>query len=193
LDLRSAVRTIGQGRVRAVDVGEVNGRCFINNSSIGLYPRIVIRRDRQSQRLGRGKWTAMLMACASVFRRYPLVRVVLRAGEDRFPRTTPFVFVGNNRYDMSLLSLGGRPALDKGELCVYFANRTGRFGLVRLMFRALLGRLEQADDFDSLLLPELRIETRKKTLRVALDGEVTSMRPPLEYRIRPGALKVIVP
>src|SRR5579884_1040369 len=152
-DWRAAVRAIVQGRVRTVDLGEVNGRCFINNSSIGLYPRIVIRRERQLQQLGSGKWMAMLMACISVFRRYPLVRVVLHAGRTPIPRTTPFVFVGNNRYDVSLFSLGGRPALDRGELCVYFANRTGRFGLVRLMFRALVGRLEQAADFDSLLLP----------------------------------------
>jgi 3',5'-cyclic AMP phosphodiesterase CpdA len=41
--------------------------------------------------------------------------------------------------------------------------------------------------------PELEIDTRRKHLRVATDGEVNSMVPPLRYRVRPGALTVIVP
>ena len=46
----------------AVDVGEVNGRIFINNSSLGLYPDIVRDRERQQKRLGRGKWPALVWA-----------------------------------------------------------------------------------------------------------------------------------
>ena len=61
-----------------MDVGEVNGRYFVNNSSIGLYPRIVMRRREQCVRLGRGKWLAMGLAILAVFRRYPLVRVQLK-------------------------------------------------------------------------------------------------------------------
>lgn len=192
-DLAAAARIIAARRVRRIDVGQVNGRCFINNASIGLYPQIVVHRDEIRQRLGRGKWVAMAMAAISVFRRYPLVRVVLEANGRSFPRMTPFVFVGNNRYDMNLLAMGARFRLDGGELGVYFANRTGRFGLLRLMLRALLGRLNQARDFDMLSARHVRIETGKKALRVALDGEVHELLPPLEYRVLPGALTVIAP
>src|SRR5262249_24460873 len=61
--LSVAAKTIGSGTVVQVDVAQLNGRTFINNSSIGLYPRLVGKRDRQRQRLGRGKWMAMLLAC----------------------------------------------------------------------------------------------------------------------------------
>lgn len=193
LKLQEAVRCIAAGNIRAVDVGEVNGRIFINNSSIGLYPQIVQKRDRQMQRLGRGKWLAMLMAAVAVFRRFPIVQVRITTGEQTLHRTSPFVMIGNNRYNMNLLSLGERTRLDQGELSLYFANRTGRFGMLRLALRAMLGRLNQAKDFDLLHLPEVWIETSKKTLRVSADGEITRMTPPLHYRIRPGALKVLAP
>lgn len=192
LALPRAARVVAAAYAISVDVAEVNGRVFINNSSIGLYPHIVGKRDSVRQRLGRTKWVAMMMALLSVFRRYPTLRVRIGVGDRTVLRTTPFVFVGNNRYEIKLVQLGRRPRLDAGELCVYFANRTGRFGLVRLAVRALFGRLEQAKDFDALCASEVWIETPRKHLRVALDGEVIRLSPPLHYRIRPGALRVLV-
>ena len=180
---------------RAVDVGEVNGRQFVNNVSIGLYPHIVSKRERQQERLGRNKWVAMLVAIVAVFRRYPLLRVVLDLGAQggTVPRVTPFVFVGTNRYEMNGPGAGSRRRLDGGELCLYFTHRTGRFGLFRLALRAMFGRLDQAKDFESACLPDFTVETPKKTLRLAVDGEVTRMVPPLSFRVHPGALRVIAP
>jgi diacylglycerol kinase family enzyme len=190
--IADAVRDPGRF-IRSVDVGEVNGRCFVNNASIGLYPHIVSKREKQQQRLGRNKWVAMLVALVAVFRRYPILRVVLDLGGKAIPRVTPFVFVGNNRYEMNLLAAGSRETLDRGELSLYFAHRTGRFGLLRLALRGLFGRLDQAKDFDAMTLPAFTIETKKKTLKIATDGEVTRMTPPLNFRVRAGALRVIAP
>ena len=117
-----------------------NGRIFLNNSSIGLYPSAVAEREELRHRHGGGKWPAMFSACVDVVRRFPLLDVVLRSGEGTVALTTPFVFVGNNRYEMSLLSLGTRASLQGGELCVYLTRDAGRMGLLRLFFRALLGR-----------------------------------------------------
>jgi diacylglycerol kinase family enzyme len=192
LTVPEAARVIARGVVKPIDVGEVNGRPFINNASIGLYPRIVQKRDRQRQRFGRGKWVSTLLAFVSVFRRCPTVRVRIGIGDQTVLRTTPFVFVGNNRYETSLTTLGGRGAIDRGELCLYFANRTGRFGLLRLALRALFGRLEQAKDFDAMIVKEAWIETSKRSLRVAIDGEVVRLAPPLHFVIRPQALRVLV-
>jgi diacylglycerol kinase family enzyme len=193
LQLEQAVGAIAAGRVRAVDVADVNGRRFVNNSSIGLYPHLVSRRNREQERLGSGKWRAMLAALASVFRRYPVVNVVLETPSDRVAQTTPLVFVGNNRYGLNGLMLGRRERLDEGILCVHFTRRTGRFGLVRLALRALLGRLEQARDFGSLEAPAVEIMTPKRTLAVSLDGELTHLVPPLRYRVHPGILRLLVP
>lgn len=193
LELDEAVRNIAEGETVSVDVGEVNGRVFLNNSSLGLYPSIVRQREKQQERLGRGKWPAFFLAALAVFRRYPFINVRLEADGHQLIRRTPFVFIGNNEYQMESLQIGGRTCLDAGHLSLYVTHRTGRLGLVMLALRALFGRLRQATDFDAMCVKEIWIETRRKRLPVATDGEVGLMDMPLHYRVRAGALRVIVP
>jgi diacylglycerol kinase family enzyme len=83
--------------------------------------------------------------------------------------------------------------LTAGQLGLYLTHRTGRLGLFRLALRALLGRLEQAKDFEAFCVTEATIETRHARLLVATDGEVGWLPTPLQYRIRPAALRVLVP
>jgi diacylglycerol kinase family enzyme len=192
IDLEGAAQTVITGVPTKVDVGEVNGRIFLNNSSLGLYPSIVRERQKK-QRLGSGKWPAFAWAAITAFRRYPFLNVRLEAGGKRFDLKTPFVFVGNNEYLMERLDIGARARLDQGVLSLYVTNRTGRWGLIRLALRALLGRLREEKDFLALLTSEVKIATRHKGLRVALDGEVELMHAPLHYRSRPGALRVMAP
>ena len=192
LDLAGAVETIVAGHETYVDVGEVNGHVFINNSSLGLYPIIVHKRQKQ-QRLGWGKWPAYIWAAFSVLRRYPFLNVRVAVDSAELNTLTPFVFIGNNEYEMETLNIGGRAHLDKGELSLYMTNRTGRLGLVRLALRALLRGLHQEKDFVALCTKEIWIETRHKHVRVALDGEVTRIVPPLNYRARPRSLRVLTP
>ena len=192
LDLEGAAQTVISGRPAPVDVAEVNGRIFLNNSSLGFYPTIVQEREKQ-QRLGFGKWPAFVWATLAAFRRYPFLHLRLVAGGKKIARKTPFVFVGNNEYLMERLNIGGRERLDRGLLSLYVTNRTGRWGLIRLALRALLGRLREEKDFLALLTGEVEIETRHKRLRVAFDGEVDTMLTPLHYQSRPGGLRVMVP
>jgi diacylglycerol kinase family enzyme len=193
LELDSAIDVIAHGRELAVDMGEVNGRLFINNSSLGLYPDIVLDRESQRQRLGRGKWAALLAASVHAARRYPVLSLQLEVDGKPLERRSAFVFIGNNEYLMEGFEIGERRSLSDGELSLYVTQRTGRFGLFRLAFRALFGRLRQANDFDMLTAKLLVVHTRQRRMRVATDGEVTMMQTPLNYRIRPGALRVIVP
>ncbi|QYF96239.1 diacylglycerol kinase family lipid kinase [Massilia sp. PAMC28688] len=194
LDLDEAIATIARGARRRVDLGEVNGRIFLNNSSLGLYPDIVREREKQQHRLGRGKWLAACWATLRALKRYPFLNVSLRLddGADHV-RSTPFVFVGNNEYSMQGFNLGARARLDGGRLSLCMAQRPGRLALLRLGWCALRGRLAQEGDFDMLQARSMEIETRERRVRVATDGEVTVMHSPLRYRIRPGALNVIVP
>jgi len=191
--LDAAIATLAAGHVAQVDVGEVNGRIFLNNSSLGLYPDIVRDRQRQQRRLGRGKWTAFGWAALAALRRYPFLSVRLTLGEQGHARRTPFVFIGNNEYHMQGFNIGERARIDGGMLSVYVAQRPTRFGLLKLALRALFGRLRQSREFHVFQAGEMMIETRHRRLRVATDGEVSVMAPPLRYRIRPAALPVIVP
>ena len=191
LDLSEAIETISHGKTAAVDVGEVNGHVFVNNSSLGLYPHIVEEREKQ-QRLGSGKWSAFVWAAVSVLRRYPFVDVRLTLDGFSVSRRTPFVFIGNNRYEMEGLNIGGRSRLDANELSLYTSNRISRFGLLLLGLRALFKRLRNDSDFLEVTAREISIHSRHRRLRVALDGEVRVLTPPLHYRIVPQSLRVIV-
>lgn len=192
-DIPGAVAVIAGGHTSQIDLGEVNGRIFINNSSIGLYPRIVRQREAQQERLGRGKWYAAFLAALRAFRRSPFYLVRFNLDGRSFLRKVPFVFVGNNLYEMELYNIGSRQNLDRGVLSVYFLHRGGRWGVLELLFRTLIGRLKQWRDFEAIETGEITINTRKKKIMVALDGEVVIMETPLEYRIVPKALKVITP
>lgn len=192
-DLEQAVRAIVLGTVREVDVGEANGRVFINNSSIGLYPDAVSLRDAWMERASVNKWVAMGRAALNTLRRFPVVRITLRLREGGVLVTTPMVFIGNNRYETKLFNLGKREVLDGGELWVYLARDAGRLGFVRLALRALAGRLDDSRDFQGVGVDHLVVEDRRRVLKVAFDGEVCHVAPPLQYRIRPRALRVLVP
>ena len=193
LDLASAVRTTIHGRVASVDAAEVNGRVFINNSSLGLYPQIVSKREEQQERLGRGKWPAFLWATLHAFRRFPFLDLRIAIEGKQLARKTAFLFVGNNEYQIAGFNLGARECVDRGNLGLYLTHRTGRLGLFRLGLHALFGRVDQAEDFEAFCVKEARIETRKQRLLVACDGEVMWMKTPLHYRSRQNALRVLIP
>lgn len=191
LALEPAIERIARGEVRRVDVGEVNGRVFVNNSSLGLYPDIVRERERQQRRLGRGKWAAFVWASIGALKRFPFLGVRLSIDGRAATRRTPFVFIGNNVYSMQGFTIGERERLDAGCLSLYVAQRAGRLKLLMLALHALFGRLEQARDFDATCAAGIDVESKRKRLRVATDGEITTMTPPLHYRTRPASLLVV--
>jgi len=193
LELADAVAVLAHGKAAPVDVGEVNGRIFVNNSGLGLYPDIVRDRERQQKRLGRGKWPAFAWAMLSALRRYPFLGVTLVVDGKEVLRRTPFVFIGNNEYLMEGFAIGERSGMDDGLLSLYVAQRPGRWRLLQLALRALTGKLRQARDFDAVLATDIVVQSKKKRLRVATDGEVSVMTPPLHYRVRPASLIVMRP
>jgi len=193
LELADAVAVLAHGEAGRVDVGEVNGRIFVNNSSLGLYPDIVHDRERQQKRLRRGKWPAFVWATLSALRRYPFLVVALVVDGKEVLRKTPFVFIGNNEYRMEGFAIGERSGLEDGLLSLYVAQRPGRWRLVQLALRALTGRLRQARDFDAITATDIVVQSKRKRIRVATDGEVTVMTPPLKYRVRPASLIVMRP
>jgi diacylglycerol kinase family enzyme len=193
LRLEDAVAAIATGQPRAVDLAEVNGEVFINNSSIGIYPYLVSDRERRRADHRLAKWMAMVPAFFRMLHHFPQRRLRISAKDWTRPYRTPCLFVGNNEYATGLFSLGRRKRLDVGELWLYVVKPRTPLGLFWMICRLSVGRAEQARDIESFRLPEAAISAKASRLPVALDGEVTIMHTPLHYRSRPGALRVIVP
>ena len=192
LDLEGAVRTIAEGNIASVDVGEVNGRVFVNNSSLGIYPHIVHRRAVEQMRLRIGKRPAYIWATMHAIRRFPFLDLRIEVEGKTLKRETPFLFVGNNEYELTGFRIGARRRLDTGKLGLYLTHRVGRWGLIRVAFRALLGHLSQEKDFEAYLVDEAFVEAHHHLILVATDGEVKWMELPLHYRSRPRDLRVII-
>lgn len=193
VDPDDALRVITQGHVAHLDCAEVNGRTFVNNSSLGLYPHIVTDRESQRRRVGRGKWQALFTATVNALRRFPVLTLQIDVDGKAHERRSAFFFIGNNEYRMEGFSIGERESISQGRLSLYLTRHTGRFGLFRLALRALLGRLRQSPDFEMVTVPSLTVRSRRRRLLVATDGEVQFMQPPLHYRIRRKSLRVLVP
>lgn len=179
------------GRVERFDVGEVNGRSFVNNSSLGLYPRVMRVRAQHRVR-GLAKWLVAVWATLREVARHREIAVRLTAEGQAELHRTPVVFVANNPYRAAGLEAGTRDSLQSGLLAIYIVRAGGRRHLLRLMWRVLRGRAPK-QELQVLLTESGTVETGTGDLDVALDGEVVCLRSPLNYRIRPGALLVRVP
>lgn len=193
-ELDAAVGVLAGGARRQIDVAEVNGDVFINNSAVGLYPLMVLDREAQQKRLGRSKKLAMLVAGGRTLARFRHHRLRLTINEaETASVNTPLLFVGNNDYDLVLPQAGKRQTLDDGRLCVMVLRSQSRAGLLAAILRLLVGRTRPDDLIRLDDVTRLRVASHRSHLAVATDGETEHRATPLDYRIRPKALSVIVP
>ncbi len=192
-DPAAAAAVIAEGHTETVDTATVNGRTFVNNSSIGLYPYMVLERERTRRRSALPKPLAMVWAALRVLRFFPLRRLSIPAA-GRAPYRSPCVLVGNNEYDLTGPARGRRRQMQDGVLSLYIADQQSRLALVGFALRLLLGRIDPARDLKALTLGEFEIRSRRRRrLLVALDGEIETLRTPLRYATRPASLRVFVP
>jgi diacylglycerol kinase family enzyme len=192
LEVEEAAAAIVGGTTIRVDVVEVNGRCFVNNSSLGVYPAMVAVRDRIREQRGWGKVRAVPVAVWHVLRHFPMRRLHIRADGYDAALRTPFVFIGNGRYEVGPGGIGDRPSLDGGELCVYVAHAATRWKLLVVGAKAILRGATDVPELEGHCAPELTIDAHGHQVTVALDGEVAYLRSPLHYRCRRDALPVRV-
>ncbi|HEU5081487.1 MAG TPA: diacylglycerol kinase family protein [Opitutaceae bacterium] len=192
-ELEKAVATIAHGQVKEIDVGEVNGQIFLNNFSIGAYPAAVRERERLRQTHGHGKWRAMTLASFNVLRRLRRFRAQLEIDGQTMRTRTPFILVSNNHYAGHVFSRRLRERIDAGELWLYSTRAYHVLTLAQLGFRALLGKLETAQAFESRAARHISITLRMPRLQGAIDGELRDFESPLHLQSRPRALRVLVP
>lgn len=192
LEVDRAINALHNSREVAIDLGEVNGRVFLNNSIIGLYPAYRFARDTRERR-GWAKWRAIASAILSVFRRRPTLDLRLVADGRALERKTPYVLIANNEHRMEGYQLGHRDRINQGCLWVYVMRPLSRSGMIRLALSLLFGTFDKREDFEVFPAQSLRISSHRKQIGVALDGDISRLRTPLEYRSLPGALHVLAP
>jgi diacylglycerol kinase family enzyme len=192
-DIGAAVDAIAGGTVRDIDVGEVNGHVFVCNSVLGLASRLAKRRERFRGSFRLRDWWAFLVSAWRGLVRYPAMRLELEAnGRKKMLRTRALTVVDGD-YEEGFGRMFSRSALDDGRLVLYVAASLTPWRAMVLGMRMALGRWRDAADLERFEADAFTIRSRRKTVRVMNDGEILLLAPPLAYRIRRGALKVIVP
>lgn len=193
-DIDAAARLAAEGQAVSIDVGDVNGHRFVNNASIGVYPRMVRSRDDTRERTGLPKWLATLPAAWHALARLPHHRLHIDMGDGVRPLITSLLFVGNNHYALDAGKVGQRPTLSDGTLSVYAVAHRTRLGLAWFALRALIGRADRDHDFVTIGDCEsLTVSSSGNSIEIALDGEVCRLESPLKFRIEAGALRVVAP
>jgi diacylglycerol kinase family enzyme len=192
LELDKAVALLTRYRTGCVDVGVVNERLFINNVSIGSYARMVQERTRL-QRLGRPRRIASMLALARSWWQLRSVTAHLSVDGAELIRRSPLMLVGNGRYKVSGLDLGRRSDLSEGTLSLYVTPGSGRLGVLTFPLRALIGTLEAHEEFEVFEAASIGIHVAPPLVRVAIDGEVVTLKTPLQFHIRKKALRVLLP
>lgn len=182
-DLPEAIKRIPTSRKTKIDYATVNGRVFLNNSSIGIYPVSLQTRKRFEDRLG--KWPAAIVASVRAFVRFKLYRVTINGKTFK----TPFIFIGNNTYHLE--HGAERKTLNGGKLCAYAIASDKRYTVVKLIWAALTKKLHTQEEFIEAHPLKLTIHTKRPQVSVSTDGEVLRLNSPLAYECHPGGLTII--
>jgi diacylglycerol kinase family enzyme len=187
---QAAARWLMRARPRPVQVGAVNDRLFLVNASLGIYPELLQDRERFKARFGRSRWVAALAAVTTLLRAQRRLRLHIELHDGERDLQTLTLFVGNNR--LQLRQWGAEPAdtlpgaPGHGSLAALMLRPVGTWSMIGLMLQGAMGRLREAAGVESLefhrMVVRPRIAHGHRHLPVALDGEVTRMRAPLDIR-----------
>ena len=183
-DIEVSTRALLRARVEPAQVGRVNGRLFLVNASLGLYPQLLEDREVAKKQLGRSRWVA-LFAGLRTLARYGLQLTldIEQAGQRRRVRT-PTLFVGNNPLQLARIGITEEAALETGRLAGVMVRPTTGLAMLGLALRGALGRLGDAENVESFAFRRLSVTPRgARRVKVAVDGEILWMRSPLVFEI----------
>ena len=190
-ELKEACEVANSTKVVAVDVGSVNGRVFLNTSSVGMYANFVRDRDRHEATSGR---MALLRAAIRTLARFQPFKVSFETDTGRKTYITPQVFIGVGERELRFPKMGNRVDGGRSELHVMVVRAQTRSRFIAIGLMGLMRgvhAVSRTPHFDAFLLRTCSIEQRHST--VALDGEIVMMDSPLEYELKRGSLRVVVP
>ncbi len=194
-DTAAAARVLLTGTAQPVQVGLVNERVFLVNASLGMYPKLLEDREAYKRQFGRSRLVAFAAGFVTLLRAHRKLRLHFEYADVSHRVRTPTLFVGNNRLQME--SIGAAGAFEQGRLAAITLRPVGFFGMLGLLLHGAMSRLADAENvdsfgFDSLAVRPSRLRGRK-SMKVATDGEVAWLEPPLVFSVSPQPLWLIKP
>jgi len=197
LDTTAAARALLTARLKPVQVGLVNERVFLVNASLGLYPELLQDREDFKREHGRKRSVAMLAGLRTLMREHRSLLVEVEHDSGREVIQTPSIFIGNNPLQLEQVGLAQAEDVQRRRLAAVIVKPVGRFKLVGLALRGMLGQLGEAESVRDFAFRSMTVQplsgTARRAMKVAVDGEVFWSRPPLRFSVAPKPLMLMVP
>lgn len=197
VDAAEATRVLLHGAPVAVQVGVVNEQLFLVNASLGLYPEMLKNREAYTARFGRHRVVVLFASAVTLLRSCRSLRLRIRCEGAERDITTLTLFVGNNRLQFERLGLPESVTLDNGRVAAVMLRPIGTLAMLGLMLRGALGTLGEADTIECFEFTQMQVRPRllpgRRTIRVAMDGELSRLRVPLDIGCSPRPLFLIKP
>ena len=212
-EMDDALEHLLRGMAVPVQVGRLNDRYFLVNASVGLYPEILEDREQFKQRYGRSRLVALWSALITAFGDHRYLDMVLEDGDTRLGMRTTTLFVGNNRLQLEQVGMPQAESLSRGRLAAIAVKPVGTPALLWLAMRGALGTLADADNVTAFSFRNLAVmplgwwggrrtgqgeehggdrgRTRRRRIKVAIDGEICWMEAPLRFSVAPDTLMLI--
>ena len=188
-----AIQTILNARVQPVSVGDMNGKVFLNNISLGAYPEILEKREAASKKFGRSRFLAYWATLRALMDlRHPL-HLTAHVGDETRHFHTAMAFVAQSETQLESFGLEGADEVRRDKLPLFIAKAKGPLPLMRAALRLALGRTSKGEEFELIISDDFVIETDTRTRHVAHDGERSRLPAPLTLTVRKDALRVLVP
>jgi diacylglycerol kinase family enzyme len=196
-DAAGATRLLLGARPRPVQVGLVNGRVFLVNASLGLYPRLLEERESYKRQYGRSRLVALFAGIATLLREHQRIRLLIEHDGERQTVRTPTLFVGNNRLQLERIGIEEAPDTERGKLVAITPHEAGTRSLLWLLLRGIFGKLGEAGKVTSFSFERINVQRlgrlRRRRVRVATDGELNWLQPPLEFSVATDQLLFLAP
>jgi diacylglycerol kinase family enzyme len=190
----AAAQAILNGTSHFIAVGTLNGRVFLNNVSIGLYPAILEEREAAYARYGRYRFLAHLASLRTILRFQRPHRMELIQDQTRHRVRTPMLFVARSAYQLDQFGLEGAEAISDDRFVLFLAHQQTRLGFLRLAWRLIRKKVDHGRDVSVSTPRRIAIAVRgRRRISVALDGEKLRMRLPLRIHMNDHLLHVILP
>lgn len=192
-DLEGAARILAAGAPRPITTGEVNGRLFLNNASLGVYPVILRERERIYARFGRSRISAYWSVLRTILQPRRPLEMVLRADGREERLRTPLAFIANSAFQLDLMGIDGAEAVRGGKLALLLAPDAPPMELLRRATRLGAGVAEHGPDYRLIPAQQIEIIPSRRRRLLARDGERERMSGPFRFRARHDALRVALP
>lgn len=193
IDIFKAAEVIATGTYREVHIATLNDQIYLNNASLGLYPLFIKKRETFNRLFGRFPLHAYTSALDVLLREHQSLKLSISIDEKKYPVKTPLIFFGNNQLQLCDMKLRISECAANGKLAGVLVAKNDRLSLLRMLFQFVQGKIDQASDVYSFCAEHIQVESKKKKLTVALDGEIVELETPLNFAVKKSALKVMVP